>query len=361
MKRHLREGEPRALATALLAWYRRARRDLPWRRTRDPWAIWVSEVMLQQTRVEAVREPFTRFLDRFPDAASFARAGDDAMLAAWRGLGYYRRARLLRDGARQVAAHHDGSVPSSPESFGALPGVGDYTKGAVLSIAFGAPLPAIDGNVERVLARLLALAADPRQRAARRRLQDLVGELHAHGAPGDVNQALMELGATVCLPRQPHCLLCPWRDGCAARRRGDVERFPRRAPRPSAIEVTTRVVLVERRGLVLAHRIPNGEINAGQLCLPGLGVPVPAGGDLVAHLRSAFGLRGAIGARLARVRHSITRYRIAVDAHALTPAPPPSRLRAGLVYAAPGDASLPWSTVARKVLAATRHSRCSTS
>ncbi|MDO8348996.1 MAG: A/G-specific adenine glycosylase, partial [Planctomycetota bacterium] len=143
----------RPFAVRLLAWFDQNRRDLPWRATRDPWAIWVSEVMLQQTRVAAVRSAYERFLRRFPTVASFAAASDDDLLLAWRGLGYYRRARLLREGARAVIAQHGGAVPADPAALGELPGVGDYTRGAIASIAFGFVTPAIDGNVERVVSR----------------------------------------------------------------------------------------------------------------------------------------------------------------------------------------------------------------
>jgi endonuclease III len=155
-------------ADRLLPWFDRHRRDLPWRRTSDPWAIWVSEVMLQQTRVEAVREPFVRFLERFPTPAAFAWASDDELLTAWRGLGYYRRARLLRDGARAVVAAHGGAVPADLDALGELPGIGAYTRGAVASIAFGHAEPAIDGNVERVTARHLGLTDDVGTAPARR-------------------------------------------------------------------------------------------------------------------------------------------------------------------------------------------------
>jgi A/G-specific adenine glycosylase len=342
--------DPQHLAATLLAWYRRNRRDLPWRRTRDPWAIWVSEVMLQQTRVAAVVPAYGRFLERFPDVVSFAQASDDELLAAWRGLGYYRRARLLREAARSVVAEHDGSLPRQPSEFGRLPGVGAYTKGAVLSIAFGLPMPAIDGNVERVAARLLTLAGDPARQPWLQQIRELVLGLHRHGSAGDLNQALMELGATVCTPKAPSCPRCPWRPCCAARLADRVDDYPRRPIPKPPIEVTTRVCVAVRDGKVLARRIAEGEINEGQLCLPGLGLPVPVASDLRQHLAAAFGLRAGQLQPIGNARHTITRYRILVEAFRLLPAPPPSRLRGGLAYRDPGNPALPWSTVARKVL-----------
>lgn len=339
--------EESELAASLLRWYRSDRRDLPWRRTRDAWAIWVSEVMLQQTRVEAVRDAYERFVAAFPDPASFARAGDDALLTAWQGLGYYRRARLLRDAARRVVAEHGGRVPEDPDAFGALPGVGSYTKGAVQSIAFDRALPAVDGNVERVLARLLLLEGDPRRRPAAARIRRFIAALHAAGSPGELNQALMELGATVCVPQRPSCSLCPLHAACLARSAGRAHELPRRPARARPVDVTTQVCVIRRNGRILARRVPAGEINQGQICLPGLGLPVPVANDLAVHLRLAYGLAGNVGRKVATIRHGITRYRIRVEAFEFAPAP----LTVGglLGYRDPDDPSVPWTTVARKV------------
>jgi A/G-specific adenine glycosylase len=337
----------RSFAARLLAWYDAGHRDLPWRRTRDPWAIWVSEVMLQQTRVEAVREAFARFVARYGEPAVLAAASDDELHAAWRGLGYYRRARLLRDGARAVVALHGGRVPAAESALGELPGVGEYTRGAIGSIAFGLPLPAVDGNVERVVARHRGIDDDVRKAASRARVREVAEGWLDRGRPGDFNQALMELGATVCTPRAPRCGRCPVAGDCVARAAGTQQALPvRPRPRPPAL-VHTRVVLAPVRGGVLAFRVPAGEPNAGQLELPGPGVlrSIDAA-DLAAALRVRCGARIAVGSPLAEVRHSITHHRITVTAHAAT-----ARSRGALAAHAPGDPSAPWTTVARKLFA----------
>lgn len=219
------------LRDRLLAWYDHDHRDLPWRRDPTPWAVWVSEVMLQQTRVESVLPYFARFMARWPTPAALAAAPLDELLAAWAGLGYYARARNLHRAAQQVVARHGGEVPGEPDAFGALAGVGRYTCGAVQSIAFGHPVPVLDGNVERVLCRLDRVTEDPRAPAVRRALWDRAAALADGPRPGDLNQALMELGARVCTPRAPRCLLCPLLGDCAAHRAGEAEALPRKAPR----------------------------------------------------------------------------------------------------------------------------------
>lgn len=195
----------------LLAWFDRHKRDLPWRKDRDPYRVWLSEVMLQQTRVAAVREHYLRFLKRFPTIQKLAAARESSVLAAWSGLGYYRRARMLHAAARKAVGELAGEFPGSAAELRALPGIGRYTAAAVASIAFGEPVAVVDGNVERVLQRLSGTPIVGE--AIWRRAQELLDPER----PGDFNQALMELGATVCLPRQPKCLLCPVSDLCATR------------------------------------------------------------------------------------------------------------------------------------------------
>lgn len=195
---------------ALLTWYDRNRRDLPWRRTRDPYPIWLSEIMLQQTRVGAVLDHYRAFLKLFPTLASLAAASEDAVLAAWSGLGYYRRARMLHQCAREIVNRHGGCFPQSSDALRALPGIGRYTAAAIASIAFQAPVAVVDGNIERVLARLAGRASNQRQN------WENAQQLLAPSRPGDFNQAVMELGATVCLPREPRCPICPIRKWCVA-------------------------------------------------------------------------------------------------------------------------------------------------
>jgi A/G-specific adenine glycosylase len=195
----------------LLNWFDRHKRDLPWRQNRDPYRIWLSEIMLQQTRVAAVVEHYQRFLRRFPTIDKLARSRESSVLAAWSGLGYYRRARMLHAAAKKIVKEHGGKFPKKEEDLRALPGIGRYTAAAVASIAFDEPTAVVDGNVERVLRRMQGanLEGEDLWRAA--------GELLDRQRPGDFNQGLMELGATVCLPRQPQCLLCPVSSFCATR------------------------------------------------------------------------------------------------------------------------------------------------
>ncbi|HEY1908255.1 MAG TPA: A/G-specific adenine glycosylase, partial [Myxococcaceae bacterium] len=215
---------PRAaeLRAALLRWYDAQARDLPWRRTRDPYRIWVSEVMLQQTQVSVVLPYWTAFLARFPDLDSLARASLDDVLAAWRGLGYYARARNLHRAAVAVVERHAGGLPDDVDALRALPGFGRYTVGAVASIAFGKEVPLVDGNVARVLARLAGLEGPTGDAGREKQLWALAEALVQGERPGDWNQALMELGATVCRQEQPTCLLCPVRAHCGALASGRV-------------------------------------------------------------------------------------------------------------------------------------------
>ena len=205
----------------LHSWYQANRRDLPWRRTRDPYAIWVSEIMLQQTRVAAVEERYRLFLEAFPTIATLAAAAEAEVLALWSGLGYYRRARMLHKAAKMVvdpSGEFGGAMPASAESLRALPGIGAYTSAAIASIAYGEPVAVVDGNVERVVQRLAGWGSDTASPAElARSMAELAQRLLDPAAAGDFNQAMMELGATVCLPRTPHCLTCPIRTWCQTR------------------------------------------------------------------------------------------------------------------------------------------------
>lgn len=251
----------------LLAWYRAHRRDLPWRagegETGDPYRVWLSEVMLQQTRVETVLRYYARWLERFPTLQALADAPLDDVLKAWEGLGYYSRARNFHRAVQEVAERHGGRVPDDPEAFGALPGVGRYTLGAVMSIAFGRALPVVDGNVRRVLARW---TDDPDP--APERLWAMASALVPGEAPGELNQALMELGATICTPRGPRCGVCPASPICRARMAGTQEArpAPRRA-KPLPHE-DTAVAVIERDGRLLLVRRPASARLGGLWAFP---------------------------------------------------------------------------------------------
>jgi A/G-specific adenine glycosylase len=212
----------------LLDWYARCRRDLPWRQSQNPYAIWVSEVMLQQTRVAVVMERYLAFMERFPTLVSLALAPEQDVLALWSGLGYYRRARMLHKAAQFVADHYQGNLPATAEELRHLPGIGVYTAAAVASIAYGERVAVVDGNVERVLCRLEGWEAGSRAgggAAIRRKVEKLAAELVSPLRPGDWNQALMELGATLCVPRNPQCLICPVASDCKTQ--GEHETAPR--------------------------------------------------------------------------------------------------------------------------------------
>jgi A/G-specific adenine glycosylase len=223
----------RAIRSALLAHYDAHARDLPWRRTRDPYAIWVSEIMLQQTRVETVLRYYDRFLERFPDLASLAAADEDAVLAAWSGLGYYRRARLLHAGVREVVARYGGRVPEDAGERRSLPGVGRYTAGAIGSIAFERQEPLVDGNVARVFARLFAIDTPLGRGDTQQRLWALAERIVRGERPGALNQALMELGARVCTPAAVSCDSCPVAKHCRARQEQRVRELPVANPKPA--------------------------------------------------------------------------------------------------------------------------------
>lgn len=297
------------LRSRLRAWYRRNARDLPWRHTSDPYAIWVSEAMLQQTRVETVIDYHTRFLAAFPTVGDLAAADEDRVLAAWSGLGYYRRARALHAAARAIIELHDGRFPEDRASLLALPGIGRYTAGALLSIAFDQPEPLVDGNVERVFSRLFALDAPSGSPALTRECWALAESLvPRRGGAGEWNQALMELGATLCTPRSPRCADCPLARTCRARAEGSVESLPRPRPRPEPVAVELELALAERRGKVLLERRPRTGRMAGMWQLPTRERPGDDGpSDLFpVDWSAAMDARGVLG----ELRHSITKYRI---------------------------------------------------
>ena len=342
----------------MLAWYRRGARDLPWRRTRDPWAIWVSEVMLQQTRVETATPFYLRFLRRFPNPAALARAGEDAVLAAWSGLGYYRRARHLHEAARTVVREHGGRVPRDPDAFGALPGVGRYTKGAVLSMGFGTALPVLDGNVARVLARLFAVRAAVRDPRGARRLWRIAGALLPGQSPGDWNQALMELGATICTPRAPRCADCPARHMCRAYALRAVARYPASAPRRKTERVRRAVALIARGDRVLMTQ-RQGALLAGLWEPPGIELAdgENARAKLEAELRR-LGVKAPIERTERIVTHVITHRAIRVevwqgraDAAAASDRPGAVATPARARFIKPGDARVGMTALARRLLA----------
>ncbi|MCA9737139.1 MAG: A/G-specific adenine glycosylase [Gemmatimonadetes bacterium] len=285
---------------SLLDWYQAHRRELPWRKDSDPYAVWVSEMMLQQTQVATVIPYFERWLTLFPDVATLAAAEEADVLHAWQGLGYYSRARNLLKGARAVVSEHAGRVPADVEQLRALPGVGPYTAGAIASIAHNRAEPTVDGNVIRVLSRLYALEGDPTKAAPKRRLWELAAELVPASAPGDFNQALMELGATVCTPRAPRCEGCPVEGSCLARARGTVELRPpprKRGPVPH-VHVLSLVVWTAEARTLLVQRPERGllaglwEFPARELAGPPdpgrCASPLPPVEHVFSHLKATY-------------------------------------------------------------------------
>lgn len=243
-----------AFCEDLLAWYDQAKRDLPWRKTRDPYAIWVSEVMLQQTQVDTVVPYWHRFLDQFPDVATLAHSPDDPLMKAWEGLGYYARARNLRKAAQAVVTRFQGRLPANLKDLRSLPGFGPYTAAAVASIAFGVPAAAVDGNVMRVITRLRGWDDDVQKPATRKKIGTEVATLMSQDRAGDFTQALMELGATICVPRRPLCGDCPV--GKACRTQGD--RLPIKSKTNAAKHEILQVAVVEKGSSVLLYRRPEG-------------------------------------------------------------------------------------------------------
>jgi A/G-specific adenine glycosylase len=300
---------------ALLAWYDTAKRDLPWRKTRDPYAIWVSETMLQQTRVETVIPYYERFLERFPDVASLAEAELEDVYTLWTGLGYYSRARNLQHAAKSVVYEHAGQLPDDAETLRSLKGIGRYTAGALSSIAFDREEPVVDGNVVRVLARWLGVTDDVGQKAVVDTFWTVAGRLVAGPRPGDLNQALMELGATVCTPRGPRCSTCPLQQGCGARKTGDPERLPRKAKKKKPLRIEGVAAWIERRGRVLAVQRPEGGLLGGLWELPGGELEGDADAESGLHrlLESRLGLSVENAEPVGQIEHLFTHRRLRVQ------------------------------------------------
>jgi A/G-specific adenine glycosylase len=256
------------LRSAILTYYSEARRDLPWRRTRDPYAIWVSEVMLQQTRVDTVIPYYERFISRWPNVRSLSEAPADDVRAAWSGLGYYRRASSMMKAAASIVRDHRGEVPGDFAALERLPGFGRYTAGAVASIAFGVEVPAVDGNVLRVLARVDGVEGDVARGDANRAVWSFAEALVRGERPGDLNQGLIELGALVCTPKAPSCDVCPVAAECVALAQGKVHEIPapKRRPKRRTIEMTALLSVDGER--VLLEKQPEAGLFAGLWCLP---------------------------------------------------------------------------------------------
>jgi A/G-specific adenine glycosylase len=349
---------PRALTnfrSRLLDWFGAHRRDLPWRRSRDPYRIWVAEIMLQQTRIAAVMPYFDRFLSRFPDVQSLARARQNEVLKLWSGLGYYGRARNLHAAAKGIVANLAGKFPNELEPALALPGIGSYTAAAVLSIAYGVPLAVLDGNVARVLARLGAIRGDLR---APRRWKDLARtsqQLLAPQAPGDWNQALMELGETVCTPQSPSCEVCPVARWCRARALSLTGRIPE--PRKKRAPVKMKIaaaVLRDPRGRTILVRDPGAHddvLFSRMWQFPAIEVAKHAKAELTAHVLATLGIEVASLEALTEARHGVTFRNITLLPFLARVPELPDRPRTRILAFA-HLARLPVSSATRKIAAA---------
>lgn len=307
----------RSLRKRLLAWFRKNRLALPWRRNRDPYRVWVSEVMLQQTRVRTVVPYFERFLERFPTLADLAKASQQEVLRAWEGMGYYSRARNLHRAARMIQERHIGKFPRKLDEIGKLPGVGSYTAAAIASIAFNTPVAVLDANVARVLARLAAIEGDLGERRNRCALETLARGVLPRKQPGAFNEALMELGQRVCLPRSPSCLLCPLASFCRARREGRVEEIPwpsRRSRQP--LRQYAGVLVSQGEKVLLVQRPPRGLLGGlwdfpMQPCNV-RETPEMCAKQLFTDLIVLKGARGPYGrpVQIAREEHTFTHFRM---------------------------------------------------
>lgn len=313
--------------TRLRKWFRESGRALPWRQTRDPYRIWLSEIMLQQTTVAAVIPYFERFIERFPDIEQLAAASEQDVLQVWEGLGYYSRARSIHRAARALVATRSGTFPREIAELEALPGIGRYTAGAIRSFAFNLPAPIVEANTLRLYARLLGYQGDCRTAAGQRLLWQFAETVVPQNDPGEINQALMELGATVCLPAEPRCGRCPIATSCRAREAGTVGEIPRLPPRPAVTPLTEAAVVIERHGKFLIRQCADGERWAGLWDFPRVLVqthaptrervqwdsstrPESSFGTIEAQMWNDFEIPCRVQTVIRELRHSVTRYRI---------------------------------------------------
>ncbi|WP_051184536.1 A/G-specific adenine glycosylase [Desulfatiglans anilini] len=346
------------LRRSLLAWYRANGRDLPWRHTKDPYRIWLSEIMLQQTQVHTVIPYYQQFIERFPDCRALAKAPLDAVLKAWENLGYYSRARALHEAANRVCRMYDGSLPEDRAALMALPGIGPYTAGAILSIAFGQPVPAIDGNVRRILCRLACIRQPPGQREALQAIESAAAALVPTEDPGAFNQALMDLGAAVCIPRRPECASCPVEEHCLARREGLEAELPAAARvRRTPVRKMALGVVSNAEGALLMLKRPGKGLLGGLWRFPG-GEVAPGESDREAlrrGMKADLGLAVPEAEFIGEVSHAYTHFRLKVRLFRWMWDPSQGMPGDGIEWrwaAGAGLAELPVSKLERKILAA---------
>ena len=303
----------------LLAWFRRKKRTLPWRLTRDPYRIWLSEIMLQQTQVVTVIPYYERFLARFPTLKLLAAADEADVLRMWEGLGYYRRARQLHAAAQHVVLEHGGTFPRTFEEIRSLPGVGRYTAGAIASIAYGLRTPILEANTVRLYSRLLAYRGDPTGGEGQKLLWDFAEEILPASNVGDMNQALMELGSLICTPRNPRCEACPVRPHCPTYMSDLQDVIPTPKKKQNFESVREAAMVVRRAGNVLLRQRPHGERWAGLWDFVRFPVLTRGGKELVEELRKKIhdqtGVLAKPGKRITTIKHGVTRFRITLECY----------------------------------------------
>ncbi|MFD2046439.1 A/G-specific adenine glycosylase [Ornithinibacillus salinisoli] len=292
---------------ALLHWYDQNKRDLPWRENQDPYRIWVSEIMLQQTKVDTVIPYFHHFLEKFPTVQDLAAAEEQEVLKAWEGLGYYSRARNLQHAVREVVTEYNGEIPSTPKELGSLKGVGPYTKGAILSIAFNKPEPAVDGNVMRVFSRLLHIEDDIAQARTKKLFEEYTRELISSDDPSSFNQAIMDLGATICTPKAPTCMLCPLHEYCRAFADGVQEKLPikQKAKKPKPVPYVT-LVIKNRHDQVIIEKRSNQGLLANLWQFPMIPLTEVSIDHIENWFRSEYGLKVNMNAKMDQIKHTFS-------------------------------------------------------
>ncbi|MFX3623316.1 MAG: A/G-specific adenine glycosylase [Ectobacillus sp.] len=313
MKTHLElleEFNIKQFQDDLISWFEREQRDLPWRINKDPYRVWVSEIMLQQTRVEAVKPYYKNFMEKFPTLEALANAHEDEVLKAWEGLGYYSRARNLHAAVKEVQENYGGKVPDTPEEISKLKGVGPYTKGAILSIAYDVPEPAVDGNVMRVFSRILSIWDDIAKPKTRKLFEDVVREVISKENPSYFNQGLMELGALICIPKNPSCLLCPVRPHCRAFHEGVQKELPvkSKAKEPKIVPIAAGV-LRTKDGKYVVNKRPSTGLLANMWEFPNVEVQEGVSNhkqQLAHYMKETFGLPVNVGEYTTTVQHTFT-------------------------------------------------------